>query len=104
MRKTKKPNAKQRQLMADWETLLKKTEVKKTMGRITHEPWKPVKRYTRQTQFIPSLPFEPGVCSLKPPKVYTGTAMKGIGTMHKSNSIPIFTNEQAVEIATMRRG
>ena len=38
-----------------------------------------------------------------PDKVYTGTAIKGIGTMHKSNAVPIFSDEQAVEIATMRR-
>jgi hypothetical protein len=30
--------------------------------------------------------------------------MLGIGVMHKSNSVPIFSDEEAVEIATMRRG
>jgi hypothetical protein len=38
-----------------------------------------------------------------PDKVYTGTAIKGIGTMHKSNAVPIFSNEQAEDIAKMRR-
>jgi hypothetical protein len=37
-------------------------------------------------------------------KVYTGNKILGIGTMHKSNAVPIFSDEQAVEIATMRRG
>lgn len=37
------------------------------------------------------------------PKVYTGTKVKGIGTMHKSNAVPIFSDEDAVAIATMRR-
>jgi len=36
-------------------------------------------------------------------KVYTGTKMLGIGTMHKSNSVPIFCDEEAVAIAHMRR-
>lgn len=39
-----------------------------------------------------------------PDKVYTGTKIIGIGTMHKSNAVPIFSDEQAVEISTMRRG
>lgn len=36
-------------------------------------------------------------------KVYTGTAMKGIGTLHKSNAVPIFTDEEARDQAAMRR-
>lgn len=38
-----------------------------------------------------------------PPKVYTGTKILGIGTMHKSNAVPIFSDEQAHDIAKMRR-
>ncbi len=38
-----------------------------------------------------------------PDKVYTGTKIIGIGTMHKSNAVPIFSDEQAVDIASMRR-
>lgn len=38
-----------------------------------------------------------------PDKIYTGTKVKGIGTMHKSNAIPIFSDEEAVSIANMRR-
>ena len=36
-------------------------------------------------------------------QIYTGTAMIGIATMHKSNSVPVFTAEQAVDISKMRR-
>lgn len=36
-------------------------------------------------------------------KVYTGTKMLGIGTMHKSNSVPIFSDTEAHDIAHMRR-
>jgi hypothetical protein len=35
---------------------------------------------------------------------YTGTACIGISTMHKSNAVPVFNQQQAVETATMRRG
>ena len=39
-----------------------------------------------------------------PEKIYTGTLIKGIATMHKSNAVPIINDEQAVEISKMRRG
>ena len=35
---------------------------------------------------------------------YTGTKIIGIGTMHKSNAVPVFSNDEAVEISKMRRG
>ena len=34
---------------------------------------------------------------------YTGTKILGIGTMHKSNAVPVFSSEEAHDIATMRR-
>ena len=45
-----------------------------------------------------------GNAVLKPSPVYTGTMVKGIATMHKSNAVPVFSNEEAHDIATMRRG
>jgi hypothetical protein len=105
-KKKKKPTAKQKQLRADWEILLKKYEPKKPVpprkdDGLSYSLGKPARR---ETPNIPSLPFTGGPCIKKENHVYTGTAMKGIGTMHKSNAIPIFTEEHAVEIATMRRG
>ena len=44
-----------------------------------------------------------GNALLKPAKVYTGTMVKGIATMHKSNAVPVFSDEEAVDIARMRR-
>lgn len=44
-----------------------------------------------------------GVATLPPAKVYTGTMVKGIATMHKSNAVPVFSDEQAVDISRMRR-
>jgi hypothetical protein len=38
-----------------------------------------------------------------PQKVYTGTLVKGIATMHKSNAVPVINDEQAKEISSMRR-
>ena len=42
-------------------------------------------------------------CTTAVNQEYTGTKVKGIGTMHKSNAVPIFSDEEAVEISTMRR-
>lgn len=105
-KKKKKPTAKQKQLQADWQTLLKKYETKTTARKdqplsSTYSLGKPA---CRETPKIPSLPFTGGVCTKKENPVYTGSAIKGIGTMHKSNAVPIFSDEQAIEIATMRRG
>jgi hypothetical protein len=44
-----------------------------------------------------------GAVNVKAPMQYTGTKVKGIGTMHKSNAVPIFTDDEAVDIAHMRR-
>jgi hypothetical protein len=44
-----------------------------------------------------------GNATLKPPKVYTGTKVKGIATMHKSNAVPVFSDEEAIDISKMRR-
>ena len=44
-----------------------------------------------------------GNASLKPAKVYTGTKVKGIATMHKSNAVPVFSDEEAIDISKMRR-
>jgi hypothetical protein len=34
---------------------------------------------------------------------YTGTKMLGIGVMHKSNGVPIFSDQEAKDISSMRR-
>jgi hypothetical protein len=44
-----------------------------------------------------------GNATLPPAKVYTGTKVKGIATMHKSNAVPVFSDEEAVDISKMRR-
>jgi hypothetical protein len=44
-----------------------------------------------------------GPCSSKPSPVYTGSKVIGIGTMHKSNMVPIFSDDEAKDISSMRR-
>jgi hypothetical protein len=104
--KKRKPNAKQRELQSSWEAMLKKYEPKKPVPArkddgFTYSLGKPA---CRETPKIPSLPFTGAPCFKKENPVYTGDKIKGIGTMHKSNAVPVFSDEQAIEIATMRRG
>jgi len=35
--------------------------------------------------------------------IYSGTFIKGVATMHKSNAVPISSKEQAIDISNMRR-
>jgi hypothetical protein len=55
------------------------------------------------TAHIKSLDTGLGNTALKPAKLYTGTKVKGIATMHKSNAVPVFSDEEAVDISKMRR-
>ena len=42
--------------------------------------------------------------TVSPKKTYTGTAILGIATLHKSVAVPVFSKEDAVDISKMRRG
>ena len=61
--------------------------------------------YVRPTADVPSL--RGGVDTTYAPKLtaarYSGTQCLGIAAMHKSNLVPVFTPQQAVDAATMRR-
>ena len=56
----------------------------------------------RSTRHIPSRDTG-GNATLAPVKVYTGTMVKGIATMHKSNAVPVFSDQEAIDISKMRR-
>ena len=44
-----------------------------------------------------------GNAVLKASPIYTGTKVKGIATMHNSNAVPVFSDEEAQDISKMRR-
>jgi hypothetical protein len=57
------------------------------------------------TANIPSLnSVHVGAVSSPPRQQYTGTKIIGIGTLHKSNAVPVFSDEEAKDMARMRRG
>ena len=57
----------------------------------------------RTTHHIPSLNSVGGNAVLPETKVYTGSEMLGIGQLHKSNAVPVFRQEDVIDIARMRR-
>lgn len=52
----------------------------------------------------PSLGVVGGNTLKREPLKYTGTLVKGIATMHKSNAVPVIDEEQMKDISRMRRG
>lgn len=98
---------KARLLAEEWDQLLKKyqPDPKTVKSLKNHKPLPAPKTHFRgmDDPRPPSLPFTGGACTKPAPKIYTGDKIKGIGTMHKSNAVPIFTDEEAIDIAKMRR-
>jgi hypothetical protein len=92
-------------LDAEWQKLkdqyAPKTKLK--VGRSSYVPPKPVRRDADQPR-IPSLDTGvTGAVNVRMPMQYTGDKIVGIGTMHKSNSVPIFSDQEAKDISSMRR-
>lgn len=102
-RQDRELRAEWQQRQADWADLApgfsKSREPAKAQVRIS-----PQYPPGREPPAIPSRADTPGAVAARPAdKVYTGTNIKGIGTLHKSNAVPIFTDDEAVAIAHMRR-
>lgn len=102
---------KARELDASWKELLKsqgvEAEERRRRRAMTAEPlqYKLTTPVGRETQHIASRDTgHSGAVRTKDIPQYTGTKIIGIGTMHKSNAVPVFSDEEAHAIATMRRG
>ena len=57
----------------------------------------------RETPQVPSQDTGWVTCVKPQDKEYTGTKIKGIATLHKSNGVPVFTDQEAKDISKMRR-
>lgn len=97
------------QLDKDWKEMLKRhgieQEARKAKRALSADTYKAPPPFRRETPYIASLNSEHvcGVATMPAPKVYTGTKVKGIATMHKSNAVPVFSDDQAKDISKMRR-
>lgn len=126
VRKPKKPKNKtaaQRKLDAEWEAIqakhsgpleagrkskgaLPEVKVKKRSKRVENVIVGPPQLTTppgRETPKLPSKVTPGGNAPKREAPKYTGTKMLGIGQLHKSNSVPVFQDEDAKDIAKMRR-
>lgn len=62
------------------------------------------KAFTRISDPIPSRESTGYAAGAKKEdKIYTGDNVIGVATMHKSNAVPIFNDEEAKDVASMRR-
>ncbi len=93
----------------EWSKLLKRHNIDPSK-KVKHQPHvvlatdATARPYHRETPHIPSLdPEYMAPCLKKEPNRYTGTLIKGIATMHKSNAVPVINEEQARDISKMRR-
>ena len=86
---------------ANWDKLYGKATRSKTTTNKLVVPSVPTHRSTKH---IPSVDTgHRGAVTVKQPMQYTGNQIIGIGTMHKSNAVPIFNDEAAKDISKMRR-
>ena len=105
-KKTRKQKAKQK---AAWEAQQKQLEA----------PVRKEKKFTVLSRPVGIVAIRPGANDFRQIKSiestecdtfkrqvlkYTGDAMLGISTMHKSNAVPVFSPDHAKDISKMRRG
>lgn len=64
----------------------------------------PQYKTSNHRQQYPSYGDQAGSIPAKEEKKYTGTLIKGLAVTHKSNIVPVMNQEQAEDIARMRRG
>ena len=111
-KKKRNPDAAQRKLAQEWAALLalhSKPLEKGAQGKIksmrdvtlTLDLQRPAGR--ADLKQYPSRVTPGGEAVVQKSTQYTGTKVLGIGTMHKSNSIPVFSDQEAVDISKMRR-
>ena len=108
----RRPNFKDRQLSQEWEDMMKRHAKPLERGAKAYSITRTFSLEMKSSDvearvnsnFKPkSLMTLGGSTGLFEPKVYTGTKIIGIAQMHKSNAVPIFNEEAAVEVAQMRR-
>jgi len=75
---------------------------KKKANPVRHDPVS-VSDYTRTNRQAIKTSDKVGNGFAKPANVYTGDNLLGIGVSHKSGLVPVFSKNQAIDLASMRR-
>jgi hypothetical protein len=103
--KTKKSRQKpDKRLAEDWVALQAKWARVPSFARAGTQATPPTPPAPPPEPARVSKPFDASPALLKQGPTYTGTKVIGIGVRHKSGLEPIFSKEQAEDLAKMRRG
>lgn len=109
------PDARHRELIAAWERLKACSLAPLELGaRAKGVKSKPKTRTRsvapqydippdRDVRLYPSRSEHRNVAARRADKEYTGDKMLGVAVLHKSNGVPVFRNEDIIDIAKMRR-
>ena len=81
----------------------KKSSTKRSRSTIRAVQPNAPKPYRRETPEYRSSSDTNGVAPRVDSMQYTGRLVKGIGTMHKSNAVPVIDEQHMKDIARMRR-
>lgn len=116
MKKRRSPTKAEREAMASFDALQRKWDA---LPKFARSNIADVRKRADVTSQLPALTTPPGRSTGKEYKSvdtgfnggtkpvqglrYTGTKMLGIGVLHKSNSVPVFSSEEATDMARMRR-
>lgn len=93
-------------LAASWNELKRKYDEPSKRNVCSSDVYQPKRSAPPRGESVYYPSRDSGVSNapLKPSPVYTGNKIIGIGTLHKSNAVPVFSDEEAKEISRMRRG
>lgn len=100
---------KAKMLEDEWQNLQKRwgadIEQRKHSRALKAKPYvPPVNQRLAEFRAVPSVAdTHTGAVTVRQTPKYTGDKIVGIGTMHKSNAVPIFSDQEAKEISSMRR-
>lgn len=103
------------ELQESWEKLRKTHELHAKNGGFSKRSGRSVQRQTvltdyklstppgRESKHYPSRDSGIGYAAKREVSQYTGDKIIGIGTLHKSNAVPVFSDDEAKDLAKMRR-
>ena len=119
MPRKKKPiasTAAHRELVASWERVKRAnsqplergakslgTRSKAVIKKVSVSPQYDIPN-ERDVRQYPSRSDHRNVAARPQDKKYTGNKMLGVAVLHKSNGIPVFSNEEIIDVCKMRRG
>ena len=101
------PRQQEQLAYAKWEASVKTLQT--SFAREKHPPKSNLLEYKltvpegRSSRTLRSLSTVGGGTAKPADKVYTGTKMLGVGVLHKSNAVPVFSEDDAKDLAKMRR-